>query len=357
MRYILFLIIQFFLVTSNIAAVKDSMILYKPNNLNIQYTGRIDFTNPLLPKFWQPGVQIAFNFSGDSCGIVLQDEILWGKNHNYVEVVLDDVATRIKLKSSRDTLWFTNSNKLNTHTLVIYKNTEANIGYLEFAGLLTNKLLAPTPKPNRKIEFIGNSITCGTGSDESVYPCGKGEWYDQHNAYLSYGSVVAKKLNAQFHLSSVSGIGLMHSCCGMKIIMPEMFDKINMYNGKKNWDFNLYQPDIVSICIGQNDGIQDSSIFINNYLSFLKKLRTVYPDSYFILITSPMADYDLGKNMSNNNNAIVSILNNLGEQKIASYAFSKQYNAGCDGHPSLAQHALIADELTNFINKQFNWLN
>ena len=61
------------------------------------------------------------------------------------------------------------------------------------------------------MEFIENSITCGTGSDQSVVPCDKGVRQDQHNAYLSYSPAVARSFNAQWQLSAVSGIGLMHS--------------------------------------------------------------------------------------------------------------------------------------------------
>lgn len=61
------------------------------------------------------------------------------------------------------------------------------------------------------MEFIENSITCGTCSDQSIVPCGKGVWQSQHNAYLSYGPAVARSFNAQWQLIAVSGISLMHS--------------------------------------------------------------------------------------------------------------------------------------------------
>ncbi|MEI9807596.1 MAG: hypothetical protein WDO16_06760 [Bacteroidota bacterium] len=112
-------------------------------------------------------------------------------------------------------------------------------------------MVKPLPKPEHKIECIGNSITCGTGSDASAIPCGKGVWQDQHNAYLSYGAITARTLNAQYHLSAVSGIGLMRSCCNMNVIMPQVFDKISMRDDTIAWDFNQYQPDIVTICLGK----------------------------------------------------------------------------------------------------------
>ena len=259
--------------SSSYAQRISSLKFFPADDPFIQYMGRIDFTNPKLPRFWQPGVTVSIRFTGASCRLIVNDEILWGKNHNYYELVADGKAYRLQTKSATDTIDVTKYlSEKKEHNVSFVKNTEANIGYLEFRGVLCNGSLLPPPgKLKRKIEFIGNSITCGAGSDLSAIPCGKGVWQDQHNAYLSYGAIAARKLNAQYHLSSVSGIGLMHSCCNMNIIMPPVFDKISMRNDTIGWDFNNYQPDVVTICLGQNDGIQDSVTFCNNYIAFIKQ--------------------------------------------------------------------------------------
>ncbi len=165
---------------------------FSAGNKLIQYVGRIDFTNPALPLYWQPGVYVTARFTGTFCNVVVEDEMLGGNNHNYLEIVVDDtVLYRIQTKGKRDTIRVAKGLTNGPHTIVVAKNTEANIGYLRFAGLQCNALLPLPPKPERKMEFIGNSITCGTGADQSVIPCGKGVWHDQHNAYLSYGPVTA----------------------------------------------------------------------------------------------------------------------------------------------------------------------
>ena len=336
-------------------AQQNSVSFFSAGHPYIQYTGRIDFTNPELPRFWQPGVYITAKFIGSYCEIILNDEVLWGKNHNYLEVVVDGKAVRLQTKSKRDTISVAENLSSGEHTLVICKNTEANIGYLELAGIRCKQLVKPSARPIRKIEFIGNSITCGTGSDATAIPCGKGVWQDQHNAYLSYGAVTARTLKAQYHLSSVSGIGLMHSCCNMNITMPPVFDKISMRNDTIAWNFNNYQPDIVTICLGQNDGIQDSTGFSNNYIAFIKQLRGYYPKTTIICLTSPMADASLTAFMKKTLTAIVNNMNENGDKKVSRYFFSKQYHNGCDSHPDLAEHRLIANELTAFIKKRMKW--
>jgi hypothetical protein len=356
-RILLFLIalINFLFQPGSILAQQAPLSFFAADNPNIQYTGRIDFSNPKLPRFWQPGVYITAKFAGPKCVVILNDEVLWGQDHNYLEVVVDGKPVRLQTKSKCDTITVAENLSEGEHTLVVCKNTEANIGYLELVGIRCRQLIKPSPKPLRKIEFIGNSITCGAGSDPSVISCGKGVWQDQHNAYLSYGPVTARALNAQYHLSAVSGIGLMHSCCKMDIIMPQVFDKVSMRNDTVVWNFKNYQPDVVTVCLGQNDGVQDSTAFCDNYISFIKRLRGYYPNATIICLTSPMADARLASFMKSVLMAIVNKMNKSGDKKITSYFFSKQYHNGCDYHPDLAEHRLIAKELTTFIKKKMKW--
>jgi lysophospholipase L1-like esterase len=328
---------------------------FAADNPFIQYTGRISFSNPLLPKFWQPGVYIETKFVGGDCDIIVRDQELWGKNHNYLEVVVDGEAVRLQTKSKQDTIEVARGLSKGNHTLVICKNTEANIGYVEFVGIRCKQLVKPPAKPLRKIEFIGNSITCGTGSDQSEVPCGKGVWQDQHNAYLAYGPTVARSLNAQWVLSAVSGIGLMHSCCNLDIVMPPVFDKIDLRGDSILWDFKNYQPDVLTVCLGQNDGIQDSVLFCNNYVKFLTRLRIYYPSTQIILLSSPMGDEKLTAALKNYLSAIKKTVNNNGDKKVETYFFVRRYINGCDSHPDLAEHKVIAAELNVCIKKIMRW--
>jgi hypothetical protein len=186
-------------------------------------------------------------------------------------------------------------------------------------------------------------------------PCGKGKWYDEHNAYMSYGPLVARALNAQWVLSSVSGIGLIYSCCKMNITMPQVFDKINMRDDSIAWNFNNYIPDIVTICLGQNDGIQDSTTFCNTYISFIKNIRIKYATADIICFTSPMGDAKLTSVLKNYLKGISDALHDSGDKKVSTYFFSQQYHHGCGGHPDLDEHTLIAGELTSYIKKLKGW--
>ncbi|MEP6948499.1 MAG: SGNH/GDSL hydrolase family protein [Ginsengibacter sp.] len=334
---------------------QESKMYYSPGNSLIQYTGRIEIANVSSPRFWSPGVYVTAKFNGDLCEVFLNDEVLYGNSHNYIEVIIDNMEpVRLQTKWKNNKIHIEGLSDSN-HIITICKNTESGIGYLEFAGINCKHLLSLPPRPLRKIEFIGNSITCGSGMDLSAIPCNKGQWYDQHNAWMSYGPLTSRSLNAQWQLSAVSGIGLIHSCCNMTVTMPQVFDKINMRNDSIAWDFKLYTPDVVAICLGQNDGIQDSATFCSGYVYFIQTIRERYSEADIICLTSPMGDASLTVVLKNYLTSIVTTLYNTGDKKIHTYFFKKRYHNGCGGHPDYNEHQQIAAELTNYIKNLKHW--
>lgn len=329
---------------------------FKANNPNIQYTGRVDFTNPLQPRFWSPAVYVQARFRGTSCEITLNDEVLYGTTHNYIEIAIDNrPPVRIQTTGKTNVIKAAEGLPNGVHTITICKDTESGIGYLEFTGIKCQQLLPMPAKPARKIEYIGDSITCGSSADLSDKPCGTGQWYDQHNAYMSYGAVTSRNLNAQYQLTSVSGIGLIHSCCNMAIQMPQVFDKVNLRTDSIPWDFSRYQPDVVTICLGQNDGVQDSTAFCSAYVKFIGNLRSHYPKANIVCLTSPMADSILTPVLKKYITAINNHVTNAGDAKVSHYFFKKRYYHGCGTHPDLAEHREIAAELTAYVKQLKHW--
>ena len=317
---------------------------FSPADSGIRITGRTLPMGEDTIRFWQPGVQLEFMFEGDSCDIYLGDEMRWGTNLNYIQLSVDGDSKRLQLKGRRDTLRIGANNEKEQHHVILMKNTEANIGYMDFYGVRTSRLATLPPAPTLKLEFFGNSITCGASSDTSSVPCGAGKWQDQHNAWLAFGPRLGRALNASVHLSSVSGIGLIRSCCDMPILMPQVFDKVDMYGNQLSWDFSKYQPDKLFICLGQNDGIQDSSTFVQAYIGFLDSLNKVYPSSEVLLLSSPMADEKLREWFRR---VLPSVVNQMKDRfkNIRYHIFEKQYIGGCDFHPSVEEHEEIAKEL------------
>jgi hypothetical protein len=348
MKY-LFLLLLIALTSGVVMGQSAHERWYGANYDLIQYMGRIDFSNPRLPRFWDPGVVVRLRFRGAQCRIILHDQVTYDKDHNYVVMLVEGQKPyRFKLTGKADTLLVRGSGD---QLVTMCKATEG-IGWMEFAGVYADSLLPPPTLPAHKIELIGNSITCGFGNDPRDIPCGQGTWYDQHNAWMSYGVLTARALKAQWHLTAVSGIGLIHSCCQMTITMPEVYDRMDSRGNQGDWDFSQYQPDVVTVCLGQNDGIQDSVAFCGAYVRFVGHLRRVYPAARIVLLTSPMGNAELTAVLKRYLGGVVGAVRDAG---VSSFFFSKQWTHGCAGHPDMEDDMDIANELTGYLKGLMGW--
>jgi hypothetical protein len=312
-------------------------------------------------KSLDPGAYVLAKFSGTKCQISLVDEYLYNSNYNYIVVIIDGTDYyKYRTTGTLNTIDISEHLTAGEHTLLICKATETGMGYIDFKGLYLESaeaLLTPDPLPDRKIECIGNSIVVGSSLDISEAPCSDNPtpWFVNHNAYYSYAAITARNLNAQYHISGVSGIGLIHSCCDMGFEMPGVYAKINFRSTGLTWDFDQYTPDVVTISLGQNDGIQDSTTFCSAYVSFINQIRNHYPDAVLILLNSPMADNSLNSVLVEYTNAVTEYFNGHGDTKVYAFELSHSLNSGCGYHPSMAQHETIADELTAYIQTLMGW--
>lgn len=345
----------FLFFSGHFLAASPVPAFFNARNPGFQYTGRIDFSRPAAPRFWMPGAYVTARFRGSHCRILIRDQVRFGTNHNDVGIMVDGhQSVRIRMQHRMDTIDIDAGHEKDIHTIIICKDTESGIGYLDFLGMWCDQLLPPVAMASRRIEFIGNSITCGSGSDLEI-PCDSGVWYAQQNALESYGPMTARNLGARWMLSAVSGIGLIHSCCAMQITMPQVFDKLDMRDDSIAWDFSGHAPDVVTICLGQNDGIQDSARFCQAYERFIRGLRGHYPEAKIICLNSPMGNEKLTAVLKNYITAVVAQMRASGDDHVYRFFFSRRFHHGCGGHPDQAEHRIIAGELTGYIRRITGW--
>ena len=334
---------------------KAGIRFFSANNEAFRFVGRFDFSDPQTPRAWAPGAYIEVGFSGTFLEIEINDEVRYGTQHNYIEVIIDDLPPqRIQLKAEKNVLKIADDLPDGNHTLLICKNTESAIGYLEFVGISCRSVFSVAAR-TRKIEFIGDSITCGNGCDNSQTICGEGLWFDQHNAYLSFGPSVARELCADWQLCAVSGIGMTRSCCGNTTTMPSVYDRIDLNADGALWEPVAAAPDLVVITLGQNDGLQDSTIFCSAYVDFITGLRKKYVATKIICCASPMANTELKPVMKNYVTAIATAMQHQGDTNVFSFAYEGMYRSGCTSHPTADEHAAIAKELSPFIRTTMSW--
>lgn len=308
---------------------------------------------------------VRFNFSGNSCSVTLKSIDSW-EHHNYVSIELDgQYIGRLKVeKGDSKSYPILVSNNNTSHQVTLFKATEAANGGILFEGATTN--LLPIAKEKKKtIEFIGNSITCGMGNDTKEIPCGSGEWFDQHNAYWAYGPILSRKLDVDFLLSSVSGIGMYRNWNDEhqdEAIMPEVYENLYLNKDKSKPFTFATQPDIVSICLGTNDLSEGDGIkprlpfneqkFIANYIQFIQNLYQHYPNTQIVLLNSPMVSGERNTIFVKCLQEIIKhFKQNKKHKKILLFEYQPMQPKGCGYHPDIEDHKVMAAQLETFFKK------
>lgn len=304
-----------------------------------------------------------FTFKGPGCAIFAY--IPNAEGHNYLQYELDGVyQKRIKVHGNAKEPIIISTPREGTHTVWIYKATEAHTGPVIIKQINGTDLKPITKPAALTIEFIGNSITCGAAADTSEVPCGTGVYHDQHNAYQAYGPRVGRAIGVNYVLSSVSGIGMYRNWNSEGPTMPQVYEKVDFQNSNQQlWNFKSFTPQVVSIALGTNDFSNgdgkkerlpfDSVNFVNNYVQFVQLVKSKYPKARIALLSSPMingANRTLLQNCLNGVKNQVDALNPRAKP-VDLFFFQPMQARGCTGHPNVEDHAILAKELEPFFKK------
>jgi len=347
-------------------AISGSCIAQLPANTDILPAsslhpyGRYLLTDSQHVELISSAVHAGFSFSGSECALYAYIKDPAG--HNYLQYELDGVyQKRIRIEGGSRLPVVIKAPAAGSHTVWIYKATEAQTGPIFIQKITGNKLHALASPQAPLIEFIGNSITCGAAADPSEVPCGTGEYHDQHNAYYAYGPRVARSLKVNFILSSVSGIGIYRNWNSDRPTMPQVYEKADFQEGSPRlWNFKSYRPSIVSIALGTNDfsngdGTRarlpfDSAIFVNRYIQFVVLVKSKYPTAQIALLSSPMINGDRRTLLQNCLRAVKGAIDKRypSDRRLALYFFKPMNPRGCSGHPNVEDHAILAGELEPF---------
>lgn len=338
-------------------------------NKTFLYEGRVDQLQNDQVILIGTASSVSFNFTGNECSISLQSVDSY-EHHNYVQLVLDGKyigKVRIEKGAIQSFPIKVTSNQ-KEHRLEIYKNTEAQSGNILFAGT-TAKLVPISFKKKKKIEFIGDSITCGAASDPTEVPCDKGEYMDHHNGYYAYGPTLSRAIGADYLMSCVSGIGMYRNWNDEhkdEAIMPDVYPNLYLTKdvSKPKYDF-AFQPDIISIALGTNDfsggdGKKERLPFnpekyVSNYISFIKMLYLHNPKAQIVITNSPMVGGDRAVVFEDCLNKVKNAFaNDKAHKPIQIFKFKPMTPNGCSGHPDVADHKVLAKEYGPFLKKLLN---
>lgn len=330
-------------------------------NKHLTYQGRILYTADAAVLTW-PGTSVRIHFKGKSISGEFKDS----DTTNYYNVIIDNkVMQRIRFDTLRKVKVLVSGLTDEEHTLELFKITEWDKGrtwFYSFELPEGAKLLAAPPLPKRKIEFYGNSITCGYALEDTVHDSPLAIY---ENNYDAYGAITARHFNAQYQCIAKSGIGIMISW--FPLIMPEMYYRLDPNDPNSTWDFSKYRPDVVVINLLQNDSWlinnpkheqfinrfgsdkPNESVIISAYQDFVKHIRSVYPKAKIICMLGNMNITREGSPWPTYEDKAV---NGLNDRNI--FTFIVPYKR-TPGHPKKEEQRALANELIKFIDEHIQW--
>lgn len=331
-------------------------------------------------KVWlcYSGTGVDFDFVGTKCTVTIAGDSGATKNDpaNNARIAIEVNGERVVDDMINDYFKtytvFESDTEQNVNVKVIKLSESAmsvcGISKIEVEG----SDVKPAAVSDKKIEFIGDSITCGYGVDDPV----KENHFmtSTEDTTKAYAYLTAKALGADYSMVCLSGHGIIsgYSNDGNKVenqIMPKFYDYLgfsygSFASGKQpqnmEWNHADYQPDLVVINLGTNDDsycqndAEKQLDYKTQYIEFLKHIREVNPDAHILCTLGIMGD----RLYPTIESVVADYTAQTGDTNVSSMKFDVQSPAdgyAADWHPTDITQKKAAEKLTAHIKTLMNW--
>jgi len=286
---------------------------------------------------------------------------LGGSANVFFQIVVDSVPTMVVKTSGAASYSIAKGLPDGEHDVMIYRRNEAFAGAVQFLGFTVagGKALIPTPaKYTRRIEFIGDSITCGYGIEGKTPDCSFSA--DTEDEYFSYAGITGRNLSAEQITTSWSGIGVYRDYEGTTTEqMPVKYERALPEVTTSKWDFTQWKADVVVINLGTNDFAKGdpAANYITAMTSFVKQVRGHYAKAEIFLVLGPMLS---GTSLDQARKYLSGIATSFASGGVTHVNFveldqQKTGEIGCDYHPNTVTHQKMATKLTAAIKAKMGW--
>jgi lysophospholipase L1-like esterase len=337
--------------TTSTTSVDDSSSTGEPPaEPAIHWVGRTDTADPTRTRIGWSGAGFVVRFDGTGVTARMDDAA------RYFTVVVDGtVQPNLATSPGEQDYVIATGLPAGEHTVEVYRRTEGSFGPTSILSIdIEGELLAPPPAL-RRIEIIGDSITCGYGN-EGASPCSFSAETENH--YLTYGAIAARSVGAELSTVAWSGKGIIYNYGNdTNEPLPQVYDRI-LASDAAPWDFS-WQPDVVAVNLGTNDfstdGDPTQELFVGEYTTFATHLREVYPDAYILLLAPSLFGDELTM-VEGYLQQVVDARTGAGDTQIDWANINVEWiGSGCDGHPTVATHEGMAGRLVEELGLHLGW--
>ena len=275
-----------------------SQNIFKANDTRVTWVGRtLSDENGTVSSQWS-GTMAKISFKGSYLAIRVSDS-----NYNYFNVWIDSNefihADKEIMSKGKDTLIvLAEGLKKGEHNVVLQRKTEGSCGKFSLSEIVTDgELLQAEGYKPRHIEFIGDSYTCGYGTEDSS----KSDKYspESQNCNYAYGCIIARYFDADYTLISHSGQGVARNYGGggKPYTMVDRYDRVFDEDKDIIWDASKapYKPDIVVIYLGTNDFSRSEqpskNLWCRKYNQLIGKIKKNYGENIPVLCYVSRLDF------------------------------------------------------------------
>lgn len=349
---------------------------------SMKITGRTLFVDGVRYLGYS-GSSVTFTFTGKkACACIWSDEKAWDETLKARIAVFvnggEEPVQRICLDQEEAvyTLYESEKEEQVTITIMKYSETAFAMCGIRYIEVDAEELMAPPAKKSRRVEIIGDSITCGYGVEAPNELCPFHTATE--NPTKSYSLLTAKALDAEVNLVSWSGNGIITSyveetATEPKIetaLMPELYKYTDAsgslrlcggdWTAVEKWDFGKFIPDIILINLGTNDcswckDIQErKDNYRVKYIEFLKYIRANNPTSEILCILGTMDQ----RVLPDLERAVKEFCEQTGDKATHFLGLPAQDandGYGADWHPSPKTQRMTADLVVAEVKRIMNW--
>ena len=349
------------IILSTLSAARN---LIPPSDPQFQYNGRIDRSSEKQYRFDWPGITIKAKFEGTSCAVTLS-------GMNCYDAFVDGVL-KSTFRTGTDKESYAIAGKLTdrTHALLLVKRSESVAAPAGFYGISLDdgkKLAALDRRPNRRIEFIGDSYTAGFANEYMRQECRAGKEDSiilaATNTNKAFGPIVARAFGAQYQILAISGKGLVRNYNGIDAGRElltyydyTLQEAAHPANDTFRWDFSSWKANAVVIGVGINDfqgdpPYADSAAFAQRYGKLIERLRKQYPGVAIICCATKVWPND---DLKSHVKTIVETQKKAGHNDVHYFEYVSE-NGALYGHPHIHDHRKIAEKLIPVISGATGW--